>query len=308
MPRFDVMLFGSACCDLVFSGLPGLPGMGEEAWATGLDLTAGGIVNAAVAMARLDLKVGLAAEAGTDEWSARVLEVLRTERVMLDHVRQYPHPYPQLTVVLNQPGDRTFISYADRRHAESFLGSLPRIAAEADASYFHVTALPEYAGVVAEARKRGKTVSLDAVWDEAWLKSAELRALIRQADIFMPNLKEAQTITGEEEPEAALSRLAEWTPTAVVKLGERGAIAAADGLTIRRSLAAAKPVDSTGAGDCFAAGFLYGRLAGQGLAECLDLGNRCGRRSVGRIGGYAGAPTLQQLLEERDRESRTHGA
>ncbi len=85
-----------------------------------------------------------------------------------------------------------------------------------------------------------------------------------------------------------------YGPTVVIKLGCRGAIAF-DGRdwTASRALPI-EPVDTTGAGDCFAAGFMLGLIRGQNLVECLRYGNVAGGLST--LGcGATSAPTLEQF-------------
>ncbi|MFD0693283.1 carbohydrate kinase family protein [Paenibacillus sp. GCM10027628] len=295
MARYDVILLGSASCDLIFGGMASLPKLGEELWTKEMDMMAGGMINSAAAMSRLGLRTGLAVEIGSDVWGELILSELRKEGVGLEFIRQYPYPYPQVTVVLNHAGDRTFISYSDRRHSKQFTEELVDVVRNSDASIYHITAQPEYANLIADVRKMGKSISLDTVWDEDWLVSDEIRELIRFADMFMPNLKEAQAITGKEDPLEALELLAELAPVVIIKLGEKGAIGKYAGQVYRRTVRSVKQLDATGAGDCFAAGFIYGWLQRRDFGECLEIANFCGSCSVEKVGGYSGAPTLKEL-------------
>ncbi|GLX94188.1 sugar kinase [Herbidospora sp. NBRC 101105] len=112
----------------------------------------------------------------------------------------------------------------------------------------------------------------------------------READVIIPNRDEALALTGAADPERAAELLGDIYGTAVVKLGPAGALLAQDGRIVARAGAATagpddRVVDSTGAGDAFAAGFLTARLAGSTRSECLEAGCRAGRRAVGLIGG-----------------------
>lgn len=103
----------------------------------------------------------------------------------------------------------------------------------------------------------------------------DFRALIDDGlvDILFCNEGEMATLTGEANFEAGLAQLAPKVPTLVVTRGAHGAVALAKG---ERAEVAAEPVDkvvdTTGAGDLFAAGFLAGHVAGKPLAECLRMG------------------------------------
>ena len=121
--------------------------------------------------------------------------------------------------------------------------------------------------------------------------------------MLMPNAQEAQRLSGEGDVEAAALRLAAEGPCVVVKLGAEGALGRRR--HERRSLVAARPrrgvepVDATGAGDSFDAGFIAARLGGEGLAEALALGCACGALSTRAAGGTAGQPTLAEARSLR---------
>jgi sugar/nucleoside kinase (ribokinase family) len=115
-------------------------------------------------------------------------------------------------------------------------------------------------------------------------------------DVLLPNAEEALRLAGRTDGDigAAARALAAHGPTVVVKLGADGALAIAGGDAIRVSGTPVEPVDSTGAGDSFAAGFLAARLNGADLAGALALGCACGALSTRRAGGTAGQPTLEE--------------
>jgi len=87
-------------------------------------------------------------------------------------------------------------------------------------------------------------------------------------------------LTGAATVEQALARLAELTPLVIVKRGAEGAIAGLDGGVVQVPAIPVEVVDTTGAGDCFNAGFLYGYLRGASLETCLRAGNICGGLST----------------------------
>src|SRR5205085_12558269 len=107
----------------------------------------------------------------------------------------------------------------------------------------------------------------------------------------------ALAMTGAPDAGRAMAQMAELCPCVVIKLGARGAMGTADGDVVRAQAEPAQVVDTTGAGDCFNAGFLAGWLAKLPLAECLTLGNICGARSVESFGGYQGCPREQEFRE-----------
>jgi sugar/nucleoside kinase (ribokinase family) len=129
------------------------------------------------------------------------------------------------------------------------------------------------------ASKAGIGVSVDpsssALLDPSFLDRAA------GAGLLLPNASEAHALTGDSDPEAAARSLAERFGEVVVTLGPGGALWT-DGQSVLR--ATAEPVDqvvdSTGAGDAFAAGFLHARVSGASTAAALAAGCKLAARAV----------------------------
>ena len=115
----------------------------------------------------------------------------------------------------------------------------------------------------------------------------DFRALIAagEIDILFANEHELAALTGCDDFDAGLAALAGKVPVLVVTRGEQGAVAVAG--TDRAEVAAepvARVIDTTGAGDLFAAGFLFGHVRGRGLGECLKLGAVCAAEVISHYG------------------------
>ena len=92
-------------------------------------------------------------------------------------------------------------------------------------------------------------------------------------DIIFANEQEATAFSGEAEPVNALEFISKRCELAVVKIGTRGALIKCGGEVLHVGImAAAKRVDTTGAGDFYAAGFLYGMCEGLSLRQCGTIG------------------------------------
>jgi sugar/nucleoside kinase (ribokinase family) len=139
------------------------------------------------------------------------------------------------------------------------------------------------------------TVSLDAWGGPAWSSSRPLSQLLADADVLFANETEVAAMTGEEDPERALTRLAEHCACVVMKRGSAGALGLAAGQMRAVPADPVEVVETTGAGDSFNAGFLAGWLGGLALEDCLTLGVICGSRAVGDYGGYRGCPREPEL-------------
>ncbi len=129
----------------------------------------------------------------------------------------------------------------------------------------------------------------------------DFRALIEagEIDILFANEHELAALTGEEDFHAGMDALAGKVPTLVVTRSAQGAVAVSNGT---RAAVAAEPiahvVDTTGAGDQFAAGFLYGHVRGRELGECLHMGAICAAEVISHYGARPEAD-LQALVKAR---------
>jgi sugar/nucleoside kinase (ribokinase family) len=159
----------------------------------------------------------------------------------------------------------------------------------------------ETLALINAVHRYGGIVLLDCQQTDKTLDSARLVELLRRVDIFLPNADEAMKLTHAATVSEAIKRLGDLTPTVVVKLGAAGALARQGAKTIHIPAISVKAVDTTGAGDSFSAGFLYGYLNGESLETCLRCGNICGGLSTTAYGGATAAPTVEQLTDWLER-------
>ncbi|HAI53033.1 MAG TPA: sugar kinase, partial [Firmicutes bacterium] len=104
--------------------------------------------------------------------------------------------------------------------------------------------------------------------------------LTRGAAVLFPNLDEGRVLTGAREPEAVARELLRFYPRVVLTLGAQGCLwAAEEGLGFVPA-PAVEPVDTTGAGDAFAAGFLHAFCRGEGLAASARMGSATAGRCI----------------------------
>ena len=129
----------------------------------------------------------------------------------------------------------------------------------------------------------------------------DFRALIADGliDILFANEHELAALTGEEDFQVGINQLSPKVPVLVVTRSAQGAVAVANG---QRAQVAAEPiarvVDTTGAGDLFAAGFLFGHVRGRALKECLHLGAICAAEIISHYGARPEAD-LRKLAAEK---------
>jgi sugar/nucleoside kinase (ribokinase family) len=113
---------------------------------------------------------------------------------------------------------------------------------------------------------------------------ADVEALIKDhVTVAFLNREEAEIVTGKPI-EAAIDELAGWAETVVVKLGGKGSVVLHGGERYAIPVFPVAVADTTGAGDTYAGGFLYGRLRGLSPAACGELGSRLAALTVGQVG------------------------
>ena len=140
------------------------------------------------------------------------------------------------------------------------------------------------AALSAVERARAVEMSVSVDPSSAVLLSDGPGRLGKGLGLLLPNALEAATLTGREDPVAAARALAEWFPEVVVTLGEEGALWTDGRELVRVDAEPAEVVDSTGAGDAFAAGLLSARLRGADPERALRAGCALAARAVASPG------------------------
>ena len=246
----------------------------------------GGAYNAALAMHRLGLKVGWAADFGDDDFSRFTLERARAEGLDDTLFVHHRRPLRRITAALSYPEDRAFITYVDP--APGTPAALKALVA-ASAGVLYISGVYHgnlyNAGSALVRAKRMKVFMDGNSDDEVTLANPAVRRSLQSVDAFLPNAAEARRMTGKADLDEAMAALAVLCPLVVVKDGVNGSHARAGGQTLHAPGIAVASVDTTGAGDCFSAGFLKAWFDDRPLAECLRWGNVVGGLSTTALGG-----------------------
>lgn len=282
-PGYEVLCVGRLYCDMVFSGLEGLPVLGQECFADGIKIgPGGGAYITAAYMAAMGWDVALGAVLPAAPFRDAVMTEMAASGINLTPCAPArPGDDPQVTVGMVAQGDRAFLTR--RVGAAVPVGTLQAMA-RPGLKHLHIgelTTLLEHPELITQARARGLTISLDCAWDAAALARDDLADVIRTVDVFLPNAEEAQ----------ALGPVLAAMPdvTVVVKEGARGAHCGGT----RRAAQSVQAVDTTGAGDAFNAGFLSVWLVGGDIDAALEAGVAAGAVAVTLPGGASAVPDLR---------------
>jgi len=298
--EFDVVTAGDVFVDIVLSGFPAWPQPGEEAFAKRMHRAAGGgAAITACGLAKLGSHVAIAAVVG-DRDGSWLIEQLSDSGVDPHLIHRDPEASTGLTVSVSTAGDRAFFTYPGANQSLSAMLVDSRIWRELSrARHVHLAcpmAPDVLATLAAHLSADGCRVSLDVGWQVDWLKNPRSLHALRGIDLFLPNEREAQLMTGEHEPRAVLHKLDESGLKGVaLKLGARGAMLLWEGEIFEADPPQVAVADTTGSGDCFNAGFIFAWLQGKTPVKCLHVGNVCGALSTRSLGGIEAFPTSDEL-------------
>ena len=303
MRKYDLLVAGEINPDLILAVPDSKIEFGQvETLAENGILTIGSSsVIFACGAARLGLKVGFHGVVGEDAFGHFMLDEMQqrgidTANVIVDRDQQ-----TGFSVILNHGADRAILTYLGAINSLSPDHLTDEILSQARhlhiASFFLQSQLrPGVANIFRRAHSLGLMTSLDTNWDPTgeW---AGVEAVLAHTSVFLPNLAEAQALTGEEDVEEVLARLSSQAETVAVKLGARGAVARQGTEIVRIGAPQVQVIDTVGAGDSFDAGFIYGYLQGWPLQLCLQLAVVCGSQSTQVAGGATGQPTLTEAMK-----------
>ncbi len=299
MIDFDVVGFGALNVDKLFR-VNQIAGIEEESFVQSHSETCGGsAANTIVGLARLDCSVGFIGKIADDREGGLILEDFEREGVDTTGIIHGLGHSGQVMGFVDNAGDRAlyidsgandtitideiekeYVSQAHFLHLTSFVG---------DKSFHTQKQLLE---ILPENVK----ISLDPGALYAQKGLVELEPVIRKSYVVMPNAFELKLITGEADycrgADALISRGAKIV---AVKLGVDGCYVTDGRERFRIEAFKVKTVDTTGAGDAFCAGFLYGLLKNKSLYDCGRLGNFVASRSVMKMGARAALPYSKDL-------------
>ncbi len=284
--RPSIVCAGRVYCDLIFTGLPHMPVLGQETFADDLALHAGGgaFITAAT-FAALGLQSSVATTLPAPPFDTVVKDAMRRANLDTSLCAESPREaQPQITVAIVFNGDRAFLT---RKTGTA----VPEVSFESSLfTHLHVgelNTLMQQPELLTQAREAGMTVSSDCGWDTDMLENGRaLTELIEQIDVFLPNATEYEGLLASGLDQSKL-------PLTVIKSGEQGA-KLWDGQTWHNApTEAVEAVDTTGAGDAFNGGFLSQWLMQAPLSQCLSAANACGAATVQYVGGTGGLHTLK---------------
>ncbi len=286
--RFDLIAVDKSWVDIVLR-LPTLPGYDQKVQAELVGRYPGGMGgNVVCAASQLGVRTGLVSWIGDDEDGQRVREDLQRFGVDTTHVRVNPGASTNFTVVLVAPsGEKALVivpTTFDVLHLDTPMAAYLSSARIVYCAAYDLDQLAQVARVV---RAAGGLVATDlepvTVGDGETLARA-----LRLVDIVFLNVEALHT----DDPAQSARELCTQGPHVVaVTMGARGSLACTAEELVYRPAFSVPVVDTTGAGDCFAAAFLVAHLRGWLLSEALDYAQAAAALSLQAYGPRGHLPT-----------------
>lgn len=302
--RREVYCVGNAVADILARPVDRLAPSGTSQPLEDVVLAPGGnSINTAVTLARLGISVCIASAIGNDRFGQFMRDRVRAEGIDDDGLVTFPGAKTSTSIVLvESSGERRFLHL--RGVSALFSGSNLDWGQVVGARIFHYAsalAMPAFdetslAPAFKRAREMGCLTSMNICWDVRgrWLKT--LQPVLAYTDFLFPNRAEGRQLTGETEPPVIAARLREMgVHTVIVKLGPAGCYVDSPEGSFTSPGFAVQPVDTTGAGDCFAAGFLAAICRDRSLPLAARDANATGAFATLGLGAADSAPTLSQL-------------
>lgn len=261
----------------------------------------GSAANTIRAMARLGTGVGFIGKVGPDttgDFFEKALENIDVEPIIF---RGKEHSGRCVSLV-SADGERTMVTFLGSALEMKSNEILPTIFDGYDCLYVEGYLVQDHKlieGAIKTAKSCGLKIAIDLASFNVVSENLEfLRRIVRTyVDILFANEDEAKAFTGEQEPLNALQQISEMCDISVVKIGIKGALIkrGADVLHVG-IMAAAKRVDTTGAGDFYAAGFMSGLCRGLSLRQCGTIGAITAGKVIEVIGTTFGEEAWDEIF------------
>ena len=278
----------------------------------------GTVANLAVATSKLDLKTLIVSKVGDDTMGKLIKDTMDKNRVDSSEIIIDDDAFTTLSFVsLAADGERSF-SFSRKHAADIRLDK-----SELDIDKMLNTKVLHFSGMcmtddpikeatfytLKMAKERDIIITLDVNYRERLWKSEEdykevMMSTLPYVTIFKAADDEVLLLTGENSVEEAAKKISlEGPELVIISLGAKGSYYYYKGMQGRVSSYATNPVDTTGAGDCFFAAFIYKIVANGGIAdlnedkltEMLDFANASGAICVTKRGGVTGSSSYDEI-------------
>jgi ribokinase len=304
MSKFDVVGFGALNVDKLFK-VNRIAAAEEESFITDSTETCGGsAANTAVGLARLECKVGFIGKVATDREGKMLLEEFRREGVDTKGITVAKKGRSGTVMgFVDENGDRALYIDPGVNNQVEFSEKIKGYASQT--RFLHLTSFVGEKSIetqkkIVETLPESVKISLDpgALYARKGLPALE--PIVERAFVLMPNSGELQLLTGiADYRRSAEAMLKKGVKIVAVKLGSKGCYVTDGRQSNNVEAFKVNVVSTTGAGDAFCAGFLYGLIRHKSLEQCGRIGNFVASRCTTKMGARTALPTLKDLAKIR---------
>jgi ribokinase len=304
MSRFDVVGFGALNVDKLFK-VNRIAAKEEESFITDFAETCGGsAANTVISLARLGCKVGFIGKVASDREGKTLLAEFRREGVDTEGVAVTKRGRSGTVMgFVDENGERAL--YIDPGVNDQVEFSEKSKTYASQTMFLHLTSFVGEKSFQTQRRiletiPKDVMVSFDPGALYARKRLAATGSIVERTFVLMPNAGELELLTGMADyTKGAEAMLRKGVKVVAVKLGSRGCYVTDGRRSHNVEAFKVNVVDTTGAGDAFCAGFLYGLIKHKSLEECGRIGNFVASRCITRMGARLGLPTLEDLAKNQ---------
>lgn len=317
MPQFDVLCVGSAKIDIFLSIPKDSPYVHLDSKTNSLSVAygqkipaeqssimlGGNACNVSVGLAKLQIKTTVMAEIGTDEFSQKIINGLKTENVDTSFLIQNPYGPSSFSVILSFNNERTiFGQHSKREHNFSFEGVSAKLAYLTSLGFEWQNA---YKKTLEFAKKTATPLAFNPGTPQLSMGVDSFKDILAISDILFINKEEGELLasTNEKNIKDLLSKVKQLGPKIVVITdGENGSCAMDEKNDFfSEPIVPTTIVEKTGAGDAYASGFLAATLFKYPLQTAMKWGTLNASGTMSAIGAQNG------LLSKKEMEERING-
>ena len=296
--KFDVICFGALNVDRLYR-VNRIAGRDEESFIIDFKEAPGGsAANTAVGLARLGLETGFIGKVSDKREGKLLLNDFKRQNVDVGGVIISREGRSGVAMgYVNTKGDRAL--YIDPGVNDSLELKEIDLKYAGNTAFLHLTSFigekPFKAQKELVKKLRDVRMSFDPGELYARKGIAVLKLMIERSFVMLPSKNELKLLTGKKYDEGSKILIKKGASIVAVKLGERGCYVTNGKESYLVEPYKVKVVDTTGAGDAFCAGFLYGLIKNKDLYECGRFGNFVASRCTEKVGAREGLPRLSDL-------------
>lgn len=296
-PLSSPRIFGLGQCSLDYLGqIPAYPPPDTKCEFSGLVIQGGGpVATALVALSRWGLRCSFAGIIGDDSFGGAIETSLREEGIDTSCLIVRPESASQFAFIAVEPGSGHRTIFWRRPTGKPFQPEEIPLGKIREAAVLHTDGLHIEASL--QAARTARQAGVPVVVDAGTLREGMLE-LAALSDFFIASEPFARRLTGNGNPLDACSLLLEKGPRlAAVTLGAAGYVARYGATTLRKPAYPVAAVDTTGCGDVFHGGFIFGLVQRWEWDACLDFAAWAAARVSLQPGGRKGIPTWEEIKE-----------